>query len=110
MTARIAFLLIFSASIARTQTSSLNLSHDLTALNIASGNMVPNQPQLDSRPLLEAAVAYAQSKGIGTITADPGAYYFLSGHPSSSMHLSFSNIGYLNIARIGDGCGLPIHP
>lgn len=42
--------------------------------------MTPGQPSLDSRPLLEAAVAYASSKGITNLTADPGTYYFRSLH------------------------------
>src|SRR6185312_1943746 len=60
--------------------SSLNLSHDLVTNGIANQDMGPNQPDLDSRPLLEAAVAYATKNGVTTLTADPGNYYFLSLH------------------------------
>jgi len=40
--------------------TTLNLSHDLVSLGIANQNMIPNQPALDSQPLLTAAVEYAQ--------------------------------------------------
>jgi uncharacterized protein (TIGR03437 family) len=56
----------------------LNLSQDLVPLGIASSNMLPDSPALDSRPLFEAAVAYATKNGVATITANPGAYYFLT--------------------------------
>jgi uncharacterized protein (TIGR03437 family) len=56
----------------------LNLSEDLVRLGIASTNMLPNQPAQDSGPLFTQAVTYAQQQHIGTIIADPGAYYFLT--------------------------------
>jgi len=56
----------------------LNLSRDLVVKGIASSNMAPDSPALDSRPLLEAAVIYAGQNGIQTLIADPGAYYFLT--------------------------------
>jgi hypothetical protein len=62
----------------RAQTTTINLSQDLVSLGIASTNMTPGQPSLDSRPLLEAAAAYAAENGIANLTADPGAYYFLT--------------------------------
>ena len=65
---------------AAAQTPALNVSRDLTALRIADRNMTPDSPALDSRPLLESAVQYAQSHAIQTITADRGSYYFLTGH------------------------------
>src|SRR5712691_52110 len=40
----------------------LNLSRDLVRLRIASSNMVPNQPDLDSGPLFSKAVAYASNQ------------------------------------------------
>ena len=54
--------------------STLNLTHDLIAKGIATSNMQPDSPKLDSRPLLEAAVAYAQKNNIATLIADRGAY------------------------------------
>jgi len=56
----------------------LNMSRDLVAKGIATSNMIPDSPALDSRPLLEASAAYALANGISTLTADPGVYYFLS--------------------------------
>ena len=74
-------ILLVAASAVLGQSASLNVSHDLTGLKIAAQNMTPNVPDLDSRPLLEAAVQYAQAHSIPQITADPGSYYFLTGHP-----------------------------
>ena len=82
------------------QTTSLNLSHDLVSLGIASANMTPGQPTLDSRPLLEAAVTYASTNGIATVIADPGTYYFLTQrnanthvllNAASNLRLDFQN-------------------
>jgi uncharacterized protein (TIGR03437 family) len=75
--------------------SLLNVSHDLTTLGIASTNMTPGVPTLDSVPLLTAAVKYAQANSIPTITADPGSYYFLSGNAASGRYLNFT--GLLNL-------------
>jgi hypothetical protein len=58
--------------------TTLNLSTDLVQLGIASSNMTPNQPSLDSRPLLEKGVAYANTHNYNRVIADQGAYYFLS--------------------------------
>ncbi len=66
------------------QPSVLNLSHDLVSKGIAASNLQPNTPIQDARPLLEAAVAYASSNAITTLTADPGAYYFLSLHNANT--------------------------
>src|SRR5262249_60788611 len=70
---------------------SVNVSRDLTTLGIATQNMTPDSPSLDSRPLLESAVRYAQANSISTIMADRGAYYFLTGH-SNGRFLSFSSL------------------
>ena len=58
--------------------TTLNLSRDLVSLGIASQNMVPNTPGLDSQPLFTAALQYVQSNAVQLLTADPGAYYFLT--------------------------------
>ncbi|HWB86585.1 MAG TPA: hypothetical protein VG675_20750 [Bryobacteraceae bacterium] len=75
-----AAFLLFSgfSSYSWAQTAALNLSHDLVDRGIASANMTPGQPSLDSRPLLEAAVTYAGTHAITKLVADPGTYYFLS--------------------------------
>jgi uncharacterized protein (TIGR03437 family) len=77
--------------LALAQPASVNVSHDLTALKIAAQNMTPDSRSLDSRPLLEAAVDYAQAHSIPTITADPGSYYFLTGHPNG-RYFSFQSL------------------
>jgi len=58
--------------------TTLNLSHDLVPLGIASQNMVPNSPALDAQPLFMAAVQYIQNNPVQVLTADPGAYYFMT--------------------------------
>jgi uncharacterized protein (TIGR03437 family) len=78
---RASLLSLIIASHAFPQTAVLNLSHDLTMLGIATEDMAPNMPALDSRPLLEAGVQYAQAHSIPLVTCDPGAYYLLTGHP-----------------------------
>jgi uncharacterized protein (TIGR03437 family) len=65
----------------------LNMSRDLVAKGIASSNMAPDTPNLDARPLFEASVAYASQNHIATITADPGAYYFLTRRNASTHAL-----------------------
>jgi uncharacterized protein (TIGR03437 family) len=74
----------------------LNMSHDLVTNGIASSNMIPDSPALDSRPLLEAAVAYASANAITTLTADPGAYYFLS-YNNATAHALLNGAGNLTI-------------
>jgi uncharacterized protein (TIGR03437 family) len=68
----------------------LNLSQDLVRWGIASTNMVPNQPKLDAGPLLLNAVQYAKGHQTTLLTADPGAYYFLS--TLNGAHLSLGGI------------------
>lgn len=91
---RTIFLALLAALLAPAQT--LNLSHDLISNGIASANMTPNQPALDSRPLIEAAIAYSQKNGVTTITADPGAYYFLTLH-SNLTHILLTGVSNLTI-------------
>jgi uncharacterized protein (TIGR03437 family) len=83
-------------SFARAQTITLNLSHDLVSDGIASANMAPGQPSLDSRPLLEAAIAYAERNGITNVTADRGSYYFLSRH-NANTHVLISAASNLQL-------------
>jgi hypothetical protein len=58
--------------------TTLNLSHDLVPLGIASQNMTPDTPSLDAQPLFVAALTYVQNNPVQLLTADPGAYYFLT--------------------------------
>ena len=75
--------------------------------------MTPGQASLDARPLLEAAIAYAQTKGITNLIADPGTYYFLSLHNpnthvlingATNLQLNFQNsdlwFAFSNVAAI----------
>jgi hypothetical protein len=73
-------LVFLGAAAAYAQSSTaLNLSTDLVPLKIAAANLVPNQPTQDSTVLLESAVKYLRSHtSITSVTAAPGAYYFLS--------------------------------
>src|SRR5690242_15994913 len=97
----------------RAQSTPLNLSHDLITRGIASVNMTPGQPSLDSRPLLESAIVFAQANGIANLIADPGSYYFLSRHNpnthvlingASNLRLDFQNsdlfFAFRNIAAV----------
>lgn len=56
----------------------VNLSQDLVSLGIYSANLTPNQPTVDARPYIEAALQYAKGVGIHKLTVDQGDYYFLS--------------------------------
>src|SRR5579872_3144233 len=87
--------IVFIAAPLAAAPSLLNVSHDLTTFGIASTNMTPGVPTLDSVPLLTAAVKYAQANSIPTITADPGSYYFLNGNASSGRYLNFTGISNL---------------
>jgi uncharacterized protein (TIGR03437 family) len=67
----------------------LNLSKDLVAMGIATSNMTPNTPSLDSSPLLQAGVAYASAHSIPSVVAERGSYYFLSlNSPSEHVYLN----------------------
>ena len=74
----------FVASVLLAGTASaqeLNLSQDLLRLGI-SANMEPNRPDLDSRPLFQAAIEYVRRQSIARVTLDPGEYYFLTTQPN----------------------------
>src|SRR5882724_6500902 len=77
-TIRTLCLCLGSVSLFAQPASTLNLTHDLIAKGVALSNMQPDRPKLDSRPLFEAAVVYAQNNNIPTLIADRGAYYLLS--------------------------------
>ncbi len=69
------------------QAQVLNMSRDLVAKGIATSNILPDSPGLDTRPLFESAVAYAIQNKVQTLIADPGAYYFLTLRNSSTHAL-----------------------
>ena len=73
------FLVVFFAALAGGASAQvLNMSHDLLTLGIAASNIVPNQPNLDSGPLLFQAVAYANQHQLPLLITDRGVCYFLS--------------------------------
>src|SRR4051812_11554614 len=76
----LALICSFLAASAFAQTApTLNLSTDLVRLGIATSDMTPNQPTLDSTVLFENAVKYLRTHpAVTLVTANPGAYYFLS--------------------------------
>lgn len=78
----------------------LNLSQDLVPLGIASQNAVGNNPQLDARPLFQAALQYAQSRKIPLITVDRGNYYFLTPQTPTTF-LSLSKVSDLTLDLAG---------
>jgi hypothetical protein len=63
------------------------MSHDLVTLGIASQNLAPNNPDLDARPLIEAAAQYAQNNHYQTLTLDRGNYYLLSNQQDNGVLL-----------------------
>jgi uncharacterized protein (TIGR03437 family) len=75
----------------------LNLSHDLVAAGIASQNMTPNSPALDSQPLFLAALQYIQNNPVQFLTADPGAYYFLTPSSNTAVYVYFPPLSTLTI-------------
>ncbi|HEX3742757.1 MAG TPA: hypothetical protein VHW09_02460 [Bryobacteraceae bacterium] len=76
--------------------TTLNLSTDLVPLGIASSNMTPNQPSLDSRPLLEQGINYANTHNYSEVIADQGSYYFLSLN-NPSLHVNLNGVTNLTI-------------
>lgn len=80
--------------------STLNLSHDLVSLGIASQNLVPGDPTLDARPLFQAALQYVAAHPTALITLDHGAYYFLTSQ-NAETYLVFSKLSDLRVDLAG---------
>ncbi len=78
----------------------INLSHDLVRLGIASENLAPDSPKTDARPLFQATLAYAHSHSVGLITVDRGAYYFLTPQ-TPQIYLQFSVLSNLTVDLAG---------
>jgi Right handed beta helix region len=74
----------------------INLSHDLVKLGIASSNLSPDSPTTDARPLFQATLLYAQHHAVGAITVDHGAYYFLTPQDGQA-YLRFSSLSNLTV-------------
>lgn len=81
---------------AQTSVTQINISEDLTTLGIAGQNATPDTPGLDARPLLAAAIQYASANGVGSIIADPGAYWFLTPQ-RSDRYLVLNQVSNLTI-------------
>ena len=77
----------------------LNLSQDLLRLGV-SANMEPNRPDLDSRPLFQAAVDYVRRQSITRVTLDPGNYYFLTTQ-QNGRYLFINNLRDVQFAFAG---------
>ena len=80
--------------------STLNLSRDLVSLGIASQNLIPDDPNLDARPLFEAALQYVGEHYTTIITLDHGAYYFLTSQ-NSQTYLVFSGLSDMRMDLAG---------
>jgi len=69
--------------------------------------MTPDTPALDSRPLFQAGVVYANAHSIPLVTLDPGAYYLLTEFPFANSlgflpeYLNFTNLDNLTIDLAG---------
>jgi hypothetical protein len=71
--------------------TSVNMSHDLVTLGIASQNLVPNTPALDAQPLFTAALQYVEAHHIQMLTLDTGAYYFLNPTPGQYLNIAYTS-------------------
>jgi hypothetical protein len=105
----LSFFLMFAPGRILGQT--LNMSHDLVPLGIAAQNMTPNVPTLDSTPLFQAAVNYASTHPITTLTVDQGDYYLLTNTQPNATVLFF-NFSNLTVDLAGstlyfDGLNMP---
>ena len=82
------------------QHSTLNLSRDLVRLGIASQNLSPDDPNLDARPLFQAALQYVRLHHTGLVTLDHGAYYFLTPE-NTNTYLVFLDMTDLRVDLAG---------
>jgi hypothetical protein len=78
------------------QPAQINVSTDLVNLGIATQNAVPGNPNLDARPLFQAAIQYAAKNGVPLIVANPGSYWFLTTQ-ESGVYLVLNNISNLTL-------------
>jgi len=85
-----------SDAVQRERQGTINLSHDLVRLGIASSNLPPDSSTTDARPLFEATLSYARSHPVRFITVDRGAYYFLTPQDPQA-YLRFSALSDLTV-------------
>lgn len=80
-----------------TQDPVIDVSKDLTRLNIAGSNMEPGNSSADCGPLLEAAVKYAAKNNIATVSIPAGDYSFKTVRNKAFVWLN----GISNVAIVG---------
>jgi hypothetical protein len=80
--------------------TSVNLSHDLVRLGIASRDLPADDPSFDARPLFEAAIQYVRTHDIERLTVDRGAYYLLTPQDSQT-YLRFPALSDLTVDLAG---------
>ncbi|HEY2383297.1 MAG TPA: FG-GAP-like repeat-containing protein [Terriglobia bacterium] len=85
----------------------LNMSQSLVALGLGSQNLVPNNPALDARPLIQNAINYAGSHTVGVLTLDPGAYYLKSDTQSNATLIFGKNNKNLTMDLAGSTLYFP---
>jgi len=78
----------------------LNLSRDLVRLGIAPKNMTPDDPNLDARPLFQAALEYVAQHHTSLVTTDQGANYFLTPQ-NPQTYLVFLDLSDLRVDLAG---------
>ncbi len=81
----------FLADVSGSQSDTIDVSKDLVGLGIAPKNMAPNDPSIDTGPLLAAAITYASTHGVGTVTIPTGDYYFSSVTSGSQLYVNAVN-------------------
>lgn len=97
---RLAFLLIAALLLAVSASAQeLNLSQDLARLGVGA-NMEADRPDLDSRPVFQAAIEYVRRQGITRVTLDPGDYYFLTTQ-TNGRYIYLANLRDITFAFAG---------
>lgn len=93
---------VFCLVATNAQADTINMSHDLVPLGIASQNLAPNSPSVDAGPLFQATLQYVKSHSTMTmVTLDPGAYYFLTPQDPPTAYLSFPPLSNLTMDLAG---------
>jgi hypothetical protein len=91
---------VFCLVTTKAEAGTINLSHDLVRLGIASENLAPNSPSVDARPLFQATLQYVKSHSTTLVTLDRGAYYFLTPQ-NQTAYLSFPALSNLTVDLVG---------
>ena len=92
---------IFCLVPANAHAKTINMSHDLVRLGIASQNLEPNSPTVDAGPAFQATLEYVKRNGpVNLVTLDTGAYYFLTPR-NPNAYLSLAELSNLTIDLAG---------